>query len=115
MEMTIETDGKEMVMTETVTAFEENQHVAFTFDAGAMRKSNDFRFSSGNGTTMIKASYVAEGTTAVTRSLFVFFKTYFRQLDQSYLDNFKKFAESTLNQTETILEVEEVPEAEPTP
>lgn len=91
--MTVVNEGNEVEMTETVTGYEENKLVSLEFDAGSMHKTDTYHFTSDGTTTTISADHVCEGTNYMMKCVFAFFKGMFRNIDQTYLDNFKKVAE----------------------
>lgn len=93
IKMTIENEGQKIQMMETITAYEENNRVAFEFEAGGMLKTNDMAFTGDSVSTTIHANYLCKGSNPFYRSLFSFFKSKFIEIDNKYLQQFKAFAE----------------------
>lgn len=93
MKMIIENEGQTMELFEEVTAFEDQKLVGLSFEAGQMNKSDLVEFTSSGDNTIIKGTYTCTGSNLFYKSLFSLFKSQFKSIDQTYLNNFKKFAE----------------------
>ncbi len=91
--MIIEAESDTMSMHETVTAFEIDKHIGFVFIAGSMQKTDNYTFASEGTKTIITGKYECKGTTLFYKSMFSFFKGYFKEIDEKYLNNFKAIAE----------------------
>ena len=94
MKMIIENEGQTIELLEEVTVYEENKIIGLSFDAGSMHKSDLVQFTSTGESTLISGDYTCTGSNLFYRSLFSLFKGQFRAIDEGYLKNFKKFAET---------------------
>ena len=80
-------------MTEKVMAYVPNEKVTLFFDAENMLKTNDYLFSEKNGVTTITLNSSCKSESYIMACMFPYFKSVFKEQDQSYLNNFKAFAE----------------------
>ena len=94
-EMEIENQGKTMTMTELITEFEENEKLAFEFNGGGMKKYDQSFFSGDSVQTTIKNLHQCVGASYFHKCLFAFFKSFFKEMDQQSLNQFKAWAEET--------------------
>ncbi|MCL7765183.1 SRPBCC family protein [Polaribacter sp. Z014] len=85
--------GQEITMTEKVMAYVPNEKVTLFFDAEGMLKKDDYTFTEENGVTTITLNVSCQSETYLMACVFPFFKGTFIEQDQSYLNNFKAFAE----------------------
>ena len=92
-EMVVESGGSSITMVETITAFKEMEEVGLSFDAGNMIKNDIVYFSGDSLSTTIKGNHTCKGNNAFNRSLFAFFKGMFTDIDQTYMNQFKAWAE----------------------
>lgn len=92
--MTLEQDGQLTEMQEIVTSFQKNKEVGISFEAGIMLKSDVFDFSETPEGTRVTGNHVAKGSTYFARCMFAFFGGMFEEIDQTSLDEFKKYVES---------------------
>ena len=86
-------EGQEIVMTETIQDWKENERIVFMHDAGNMIKTDDFTFIAEGGKTTMRNEVSCRGSNYIHRCMFAFFKGMFRKYDQGYIDNFKTAAE----------------------
>ena len=91
--MTLENNGQVIEMLETTTHYEENKLVGVHFNAGNMLKDNVFSFQSLGGNTKITGKHTCSGSNYLHKCMFAFFGSMFKNIDQSYADNFKKWIE----------------------
>jgi phage tail sheath gpL-like len=80
-------------MTEKVMAFVENEKVTLFFDAEGMLKKDDYTFTEKDGITTVTLNATCQSDTYIMACIFPYFKGTFQEQDQSYLNNFKEFAE----------------------
>ncbi|NOU58998.1 SRPBCC family protein [Marinifilum caeruleilacunae] len=92
--MLIDNQGQVMEMHETLTGYKENEMIEMVFVAGWMTKNNHFTFEKLNEGTLLKASYTVEGNNIFAKSMFAFFGSMFKQIDETNLNRFKDFVES---------------------
>ncbi len=95
IKMVVDSDGKTIEITETVTQYKANEMVELYFEAGEMLKTDNYSFTSDGKQTTILAKHTCEGSNLFYKSMFSFFKSMFKKIDQDYLNNFKAFAEKT--------------------
>jgi uncharacterized membrane protein len=91
--MVVENQGQEIVMTQKIIAFVKNEKVTLFFDAENMLKRDDYVFVEKNGTTTITLNSSCQSESYLMACMFPFFKGTFQEQDQTYLNNFKAFAE----------------------
>ena len=95
IKMTIESEGKTMEMNETILEYVPNEKVGLYFEVGDMKKTDNYHFKADGENTIIHSAHICEGSNLFFKSMFSFFKSYFKKIDQDYLNNFKTFAEKT--------------------
>lgn len=91
--MVVENQGQEIVMTQKIIAYVKNEKVTLFFDAENMLKRDDYVFKEKNGITTITLSSSCQSESYLMACVFPFFKGTFQEQDQTYLNNFKAFAE----------------------
>ena len=91
--MVVENQGQEIVMTQKIIAFVKNEKVTLFFDAENMLKRDDYIFVEKNGITTITLNSSCQSESYLMACMFPFFKGTFQEQDQTYLNNFKAFAE----------------------
>jgi predicted small secreted protein len=91
--MVVENQGQEIVMTQKVIAYVENEKVTLFFDAENMLKRDNYAFTEKNGITTITVNSSCQSESYLMACVFPFFKGTFQEQDQTYLNNFKAFAE----------------------
>lgn len=91
--MTVDNNGQIIEMKEKVMAYIPNEKVTLYFDAGDMLKTDDYNFSSVEGTTLIVKDVVCKSDSYLMSCMFPYFKGMFTDIDQTYLDKFKAYIE----------------------
>ena len=89
----IDNKGQEVTMTEKVMAYVPNEKVTLFFDAEGMLKRDDYIFKEKDGVTTITLNTSCQSDSYILACIFPYFKATFQKQDQSYLNNFKAFAE----------------------
>lgn len=89
----VQNQDQEITMTEKVMAYVPNEKVTLFFDAENMLKTNDYNFSEKNGVTTITLNATCQSESYIMACMFPYFKGTFKEQDQTYLNNFKKFVE----------------------
>lgn len=89
----IDNKGQEVTMTEKVMAYVPNQKVTLFFDAQGMLKRDDYIFKEKDGVTTITLNTSCQSDSYILACIFPYFKGTLQKQDQSYLNNFKAFAE----------------------
>ena len=89
----VDNQGQDITMTEKVMAFVENEKVTLFFDAEGMLKKDDYTFTEKDGITTVILNATCQSDTYIMACIFPYFKGTFKKQDQSYLNNFKEFAE----------------------
>jgi hypothetical protein len=92
--MTIELNGENYVTTEELTAFKENELLAFTLKSDVLSSNVEVKFINNGNSTEIISSNKAEGKNIFWKSLFVFSKSIFSERDKVMYDRLKKVIES---------------------
>ena len=91
--MTVENNGQMIVMNEKVLAYIPNEKVTLFFDADDMLKTDDYNFSENNGVTTILKKVSCKSDSYLMSCMFPYFKSYFTEMDQKYLNDFKAYIE----------------------
>ena len=89
----IDTQDQEITMTQKVLAYEPNEKVTLFFDAENMLKTDDYIFTEKNGVTTITLNASCQSESYMMACMFPYFKSTFKDQDQTYLNNFKAFVE----------------------
>lgn len=93
-EMLIDSDGTDVKMKETVTAYQKNKMVSLKFETGPMAKNDSFEFEEEGNAVRIIGKHKVEGTNYFYKCMFAMFKGGMSKIDQKYLDNFKEYHEN---------------------
>ena len=91
--MVVENQGQEITMTEKVLAYVPNEKVTIFFDAENMLKTDDYVFTENNGQTIITLNSSCQSDSYIMACMFPYFKSVFKEQDQSYLSSFKQYIE----------------------
>jgi uncharacterized membrane protein len=89
----IDNKGQEVTMIEKVMAYVPNEKVTLFFDAEGMLKRDDYIFKEKDGVTTITLNTSCQSDSYILACIFPYFKGTLQKQDQSYLNNFKAFAE----------------------
>ncbi|WP_339661467.1 SRPBCC family protein [uncultured Polaribacter sp.] len=89
----IDTQDQEITMTQKVLAYVPNEKVTLFFDAENMLKTDDYIFTEKNGVTTITLNASCQSESYMMACMFPYFKSTFKDQDQTYLNNFKAFVE----------------------
>lgn len=90
----IDNQGQEITMTEKILAYVPNEKITIFFDAENMLKTDDYIFTDKNGTTTITLQSSCQSDSYIMACMFPYFKSTFKEQDQTYLNNFKAFIEN---------------------
>ncbi|MFK8061161.1 MAG: SRPBCC family protein [Polaribacter sp.] len=91
--MVVENQGQEITMTEKVMAYIPNEKVTLFFDAENMLKKDDYLFTEKDGITTITLNASCQSDSYIMACIFPYFKSTFKEQDQTYLDSFKNYIE----------------------
>ncbi len=91
--MTVDNNGQTVIMKEKVLAYVPNQKVTLFFDADDMLKTDDYNFSEANGVTTIVKDVSCKSDSYIMSCMFPYFKGFFKDIDQKYLNDFKTYIE----------------------
>jgi len=91
--MTVDNQGQEAVMKETITAYIVNKKMTFNFVSDQMYKIDSFSFTSENGGTKIIEHSRIRANSYIMSCMFPYFKGTFKKMSQDYLQLFKEFVE----------------------
>lgn len=92
--ITVDNNGKEVVMQEDVIAFKRFDEIGLKFRADDMIKTDLTKFQSIGNNTRITTTHEVEGANYLNKCMFAFFGPMFKKIDQSYMNNFKSWAEA---------------------
>ncbi|NNE66745.1 MAG: SRPBCC family protein [Pyrinomonadaceae bacterium] len=95
--VTFESGGEEIVMTETMTAYDDGEHFAFDLENDAMFSSIDFRLVDKGLSTEVVQKEKYRGQNVFWHSLFYWLKSSFVENSRKNLNSFKKYAEKELD------------------
>lgn len=93
--LVLEQDGQLFEMTETMTAFKQNEQFAFLLENEVLSNECTISFKPNDNQTEIISDNVVHGNNMLWKSAFFFFKDYFRETGQTTYDNLKKMIETT--------------------
>ncbi|QTD37387.1 SRPBCC family protein [Polaribacter batillariae] len=91
--LVVNNQGQEITMTEKVMAYVPNEKVTLFFDAENMLKKDDYIFTEKEGLTTVTLNASCKSDSYVMACIFPYFKGTFKEQDQTYLNNFKKYIE----------------------
>jgi len=90
-EMVVENNGEEITMTEKILAYIPNQKITLFFDAENMLKTDDYIFEENESTTVVTLNATCRSDSYIMACVFPYFKSVFKEQDQTYLNNFKAY------------------------
>ncbi|AQS92624.1 MULTISPECIES: SRPBCC family protein [Polaribacter] len=85
---------QEINLTEKIVAYVPNEKLTLFYDAENMLKKDDYLFTENNGKTTITLNANCQSDSFIMACMFPYFKSTFREQDQTYLNNFKDFIEN---------------------
>lgn len=91
--MILENQGQEITMTQKVLAYIPNKKVTFFFDAENMLKKDNYTFIETEGITKVILNASCQSDSYIMACMFPYFKSVFKEQDQSYLNSFKQYIE----------------------
>lgn len=97
-------NGEEMVMTEEVTAFQENEIFAFTLDADPLISDVEVKFTGDESKTEIIATNHVEGKNLLWKSTLRLMKFMIANRGQEQYDKLKEIIESAPSEPMTVTE-----------
>lgn len=92
-EMTVDNKGQQITMTQKIIDYVEHKKVVTFTDAENMLKTDFYLFKSDNGKTHLMLETSCQSDSYLVSCVFPYFKSTFKAIDQSYLNNFKLFVE----------------------
>lgn len=92
--ITVDNNGKEVVMQEDVIAFKRFEELGLKFRTDDMIKTDITKFQSVGNRTKITTKHEVVGASYLSKCMFAFFGPMFKKIDQSYMNNFKSWAEA---------------------
>lgn len=92
-QMVIKNKDQNITISERIMAFVPNEKVTFFYNADNMLKTNDYVFTEKNGVTNITLNATCRSDSYILACVFPYFKSTFKNQDQTYLTNFKAFIE----------------------
>jgi hypothetical protein len=93
--ITVSSEGKTMIMDETLTAFEANEKVAIHLENEVMVSDNEVLFTDEDGKTRLHSEMTVEGANVFWRALFAFYKGTFEEQDKEKYEKLKTLIESS--------------------
>ena len=91
--MVVENQGQEITMIQKVLAYIPNNKVTFFLDAENMLKKDNYTFTETDGVTTVRLNASCQSDSYVMACMFPYFKSTFKEQDQSYLNSFKQYIE----------------------
>ncbi len=85
---------QEINLTEKIVAYIPNEKLTLFYDAENMLKKDDYLFTEKNGKTTITLNANCQSDSFIMACMFPYFKSTFKEQDQTYLNNFKNFIEN---------------------
>lgn len=85
---------QEINLTEKIVAYVPNEKLTLFYDAENMLKKDDYLFTEKNGKTTITLNANCQSDSFIMACMFPYFKSTFKEQDQTYLNNFKDFIEN---------------------
>ncbi len=89
----IEERGEEMVMKETITAIQLNEHIGMTFTMDFMDMDYEMFFKEKEGKTTIISKSTTAGNGIIAKSMISFMKSTMKAQEDENLNNLKKLIE----------------------
>ena len=91
--MVVDNQGQEITMTEKIMAYVPNEKTTLFFDAENMLKTDNYIFTEKDGNTIITLTSSCQSDSYIMACMFPYFEGVFQEQDQTYLNNFKVYAE----------------------
>lgn len=91
--MVVENNGERINMTEKILAYVPNEKITHYFDAENMLKTDEYSFSFVNNKTVLTKNSTCQSNSFLMSCVFPYFKGTLQELDQQYLNRFKKVVE----------------------
>lgn len=91
--MTVDNQGESITMKERVLEYKEFKEVSLYFDAGSMKKNDQYLFSEHQGFTQIIGYHECKGDNYFHQCMFAFLGSIFKGIDQDAQDRFKVYIE----------------------
>lgn len=92
----VDDHGKEMVMKETITSVEPNDHLAMSFEMDFMKMDYMMVFEEKNGQTRITTRSKTEGNNMLAKSLISFMQGGMKKQEAENLNRLKKLIENNI-------------------
>lgn len=92
-EMVIDNEGNEITMEERVLDYKEGELVSLQFDPGPMTKTDVYTFAQAGNKTIINGKHSVKGSNYFYKCMFALFKSNMTNIDQDYMNAFKKYFE----------------------
>ncbi len=86
--------GAEITIVQKITAFKKNESIGILFRANEMNKLNLFKFEVRGNTTVITLDATCRSDSYMLSCIFPYFKGFFKDQDDVYLQNFKSYIEN---------------------
>lgn len=86
--------GAEITIVLKITAFKKNESIGISFRANDMNKLNLFSFESNGDKTLLTLEATCKSDSYMLSCIFPYFKGFFKEQDDVYLQNFKSYIES---------------------
>ena len=103
-QLIFEEDGKEIIIVEEVTEYEQNKVYAFDLTSDFVNSKIKITFQDVGGKTRITATTEATGNNVIFRSMFVLMKSHLQDRDQEAYTNLKDVIETTESQNSLLLD-----------
>lgn len=91
--MVVDNQGQEITMIEKIMAYVPNEKITLFFDAENMLKTDNYVFTEKDGHTIITLNSSCQSDSYIMACMFPYFEGVFQEQDQTYLNNFKAYAE----------------------
>lgn len=86
--------GAEITIVQKITAFKKNESIGISFRANEMNKLNLFKFEVRGNNTVITLDATCRSDSYMLSCIFPYFKGFFKDQDDVYLQNFKSYIEN---------------------
>lgn len=86
--------GADITIVQKITAFKKNESIGISFRANDMNKLNLFSFESNGDKTLLTLEATCKSDSYMLSCIFPYFKGFFKEQDDVYLQNFKSYIES---------------------
>lgn len=91
--MVVINEGEKLEMLEEVLEYELNKKMTLSFTSDDMLKTDAYSFINKGNTTLISKASVCKSNSYIMSCMFPYFKGILRDIDQGYLDKYKKVVE----------------------